>query len=82
MVDEAFEDRELFLRCPSCEGGAPRPACEECGGSGFIAVGLTTGALSRLMDQVEEMYRVVGSIHRAVRWGLDRGRDDRGGDGG
>ena len=81
MVHEAFEDRELFLRCPSCEGGAPGRL------RGMRRVRVHRGgpddrALSRLMDQVGEMYRVVGSIHRGVRWGQERGRDDRGGDGG
>jgi hypothetical protein len=71
------EDRELYLRCPACEGGDSCPACEDCGGVGFVPAGLTTEMLARFAGQVEELHVIAGSIDRIVRANEDRRRSRR-----
>jgi hypothetical protein len=66
------------MRCSSCAEDGLRPACEECGGIGFVPTGLTTTMLSRLVGQAAELADLGQSIHRLAREGSARKRSGQG----
>jgi hypothetical protein len=70
MPEETAADRGLYVRCPSCEGAELRPACEECGGAGFIPTGMTMGMLTRTISYAKELAQ-----ERVARWRSGQGRN-------
>jgi hypothetical protein len=70
--EESAEDRDLYVRCPACEGGPDRHDCEGCGGIGFIPIGLTMEGLYRVAFRVAELCRSGESLYRTAREIRDR----------
>jgi hypothetical protein len=65
MPEGTTGDRGLYMRCLACETGGLRPACEECGGAGFVPTGLTLDMLTQLVGEAQELAHLGVSIARA-----------------
>jgi hypothetical protein len=59
--------RELYDRCPSCEGTARGSDCERCDGVGFVPIGLTLEMLDQLHRQAQELIHQAVSLDRALQ---------------